>query len=185
MAVSRDAIVAAALEILDSYGLADLSMRRIADALGVQAATIYWHYANKQTLLAGVSDVILAEQLAPESTDVVGGLAEWARDLRAVLLAHRDAAELVAATLAVGLGERVPDQSAVELLLGAGWSGDDAERATRAMTHFVLGHVMTEQTRQNLLLLGVLEPGSETLDELGFDVGLSMLTDGALARQVG
>lgn len=185
MAVSRDAIVAAALEILDSYGLADLSMRRIADALGVQAATIYWHYANKQTLLAGVSDAILAEQLPPLSDDVADGLGEWARDLREVLLAHRDAAELVAATLAVGLGERVPDDDAVSLLMDAGWPEADAQRATRAITHFVLGHVMTEQTRQNLLLLGVLEPGSATLDETGFDVGLSMLTDGALARQDG
>ena len=62
MAVSRELIVDAALGILDSYGLADLSMRRIGDALGVQAASIYWHYANKQSLLAGVSDAILAAQ---------------------------------------------------------------------------------------------------------------------------
>ena len=177
MAVSRELIVDAALGILDSYGLADLSMRRIGDALGVQAASIYWHYANKQSLLAGVSDAILSAQAAVAAgPDALG---DWARDLRRVLLAHRDAAELVAATLAVGLGERTPDAAAVGLLGAAGWPDAEAKSAARALTHFVLGHVMTEQTRANLLLLGVLEPPAEALDEAGFEVGLRMLLAGA------
>lgn len=177
MAVSRELIVEAALGILDDYGLADLSMRRIGDALGVQAASIYWHYANKQSLLAGVSDAILAGQIAAPDA-----LAVWARDLRRVLLGHRDAAELVAATLAVGLGERTPDAAALPLLAAAGWSADQAESAARAITHFILGHVMTEQTRQNLLLLGVLAPPDEALDEAGFEVGLRLLLAGAAAQ---
>lgn len=178
VAVSREAIVEAGIEILDRYGLADLSMRRIGDALGVQAATIYWHYANKQTMLAGISDAILDRQTSPVAGPLIEGLGAWARDLRAVLLACRDAAELVAASLAVGLGERVPDAGAVEVLVGAGWSVPDAARAARAITHFVLGHVMQEQTRQNLLLLGVLAAPAEALDEEGFELGLRLLLDG-------
>ncbi len=179
MVVSRQSIVAAALDILDSYGLADLSMRRIGEALGVQAATIYWHYANKQTLLAGVSDQILAAQADIADTGLEVALRSWATDLRHVLLAHRDAAELVAATLAVQLGERIPDTGAVQALRAAGWSVPDAAAAARAITHFVLGHVMQEQTRQNLLGLGVLAPPVEALDEPGFELGLSMVVAGA------
>ncbi|MGI5951204.1 MAG: TetR family transcriptional regulator [Brooklawnia sp.] len=179
MVVSRQSIVAAALDILDSYGLADLSMRRIGEALGVQAATIYWHYANKQTLLAGVSDQILAAQAEIAGTGLEAALREWATDLRSVLLAHRDAAELVAATLAVQLGERIPDTGAVQALRAAGWSALDAAAAARAITHFVLGHVVQEQTRQSLLGLGVLAPPVEALDEPGFELGLSMVVAGA------
>lgn len=170
--------MSAALGILDAYGLADLSMRRIGDALGVQAATIYWHYANKQTLLAGVSDVVLAD-LPPVSDAVLpAALDAWAHDLRRVLLAHRDAAELVAATLAVGLGELTPDEGATARFVEAGWGQADAESAARAMTHFVLGHVMQEQTRANLIELGVLSPPAQALDEAGFDLGLRLLISG-------
>ncbi len=181
MAVTREAIVSAALAILDSYGLADLSMRRIGDALGVQAATIYWHYANKQSLLAGVSDAILADLADIPDAPLAASLTGWAHDLRRVLLGHRDAAELVAATLAVGLGERSPDRSAVEYLRGLGWPQQDAERAARAITHFVLGHVMQEQTRANLIELGVLGAPHEALDLPGFDLGLQLLVTGATA----
>lgn len=181
MAVSREGIIAAALTILDEYGLADLSMRRIGDAVGVQASTIYWHFANKQSLLAGVSDAILASQADAWPGEPVAALIGWARDLRTVLLTHRDAAELVAATLAVGLGSRIPDAAAVPIFVRAGWPGQEAERAARATTQLVLGHVMHEQTRQNLLRLGVLAPDAETLDDKGFDLGLRLVAAGAEA----
>ena len=61
MALSRAAIVDAGLGILDAYGLGDLSMRRVADALGVQAGALYYHVPNKQSLLAALSDEVLAE----------------------------------------------------------------------------------------------------------------------------
>lgn len=179
MGVSKQSIVTAALEILDSYGLADLSMRRIGEALGVQAATIYWYYANKQSLLAGVSDRILAAQASSTAGPLAAALTAWAEDLRGVLLRHRDAAELVAATLAVGLGERVPDETAVEILRAAGWDESAARAAARAITHFVLGHVMQEQTRHNLLELGVLAAPVVAVDQAGFDIGLQMVVAGA------
>lgn len=175
-------IVDAALGILDAYGLADLSMRRIADALGVQAAAIYWHFANKQTLLAAVSDAILAGQAG---WDDQLSLEVWARDLRGVLLAHRDGAELVAASLAVGLCERIPDAGAVAAFESHGWQPEEAGRAARAIVHFILGHVIQEQTRQNLLAVGVLAPPTEALDEEGFELGLRMLISGARAVAAG
>lgn len=179
MGVTRQGIVIAAVQILDEYGLADLSMRRIADQLGVKAATIYWHYENKQTLLAGVSDSVLAAQAEVPAAGLVPALRWWAHDLRTVLLAHRDAAELIAATLAVGLGQRIPDAAASQIFRAAGWPEADADRAARAMTHFVLGHVMQEQTRRNLISVGVLAGSVHDLDEEGFDLGLELLVRGA------
>ena len=75
MALTRRAIVEAGLRILDEYGLGDLSMRRVADALGVQAGALYYHVPNKQSLLAAVADEILAAQ--PPADEQVGPIVDW------------------------------------------------------------------------------------------------------------
>ena len=61
-----------ALQLLDEYGLPDLTMRNLATALGIQPSALYWHFPNKQALLAAVSAKILApvtrlavEELSP------------------------------------------------------------------------------------------------------------------------
>lgn len=172
VAVTRELIVQAALEILDAYGLADLSMRRIGDALGVQAASIYWHYANKQSLLAGVSDAILA------GISIGDGLACWAGSLRAALLAHRDGAEVVSATLATGLGTIDPAEPARTHLMASGIAAEDAGRAARVLVYFILGHVAAEQARQNLIDFEVLGADTQALDEQGFDLGVRVIIDG-------
>ena len=68
MALTRQQILLAALGILDEYGLADLSMRRLSTTLGVQAGALYHHFPDKQTLLAGLADLILAEVSEPLGT---------------------------------------------------------------------------------------------------------------------
>lgn len=65
MSLTRERVVAGALEILDAYGLADLTMRRLGDHLGVRASAVYWHVPNKQTLLARVADAIWAPLVHP------------------------------------------------------------------------------------------------------------------------
>lgn len=60
MALTKTEIISTALGILDAYGLNDLTMRRLADSLDVKASALYWHVANKQSLLAELVDKILA-----------------------------------------------------------------------------------------------------------------------------
>ena len=57
---TKDDVVDAALSVLDRVGLPDLSMRRLAEDLGVQPSALYWHVASKQELLAAVSARILS-----------------------------------------------------------------------------------------------------------------------------
>lgn len=180
MAVTKSRIVETALGILDSWGLADLSMRRIADGLGVQAASIYWHYSNKQALLAAVSDAILAEVELNEASEiaVADRVAAWAHQLRSSLLAHRDAAELVAATMSTGLGQVLPDDLAREILLAGGIAAESAGPIARAWTHFVIGHVMQEQTAATMIRLGVISAASDGCDELTFNTGVALLRSG-------
>ena len=59
--LTRDAIVDAALTLLDRDGLAGLSMRKLADELGVGAASLYWHVGDKEELLGLLLDRIVGE----------------------------------------------------------------------------------------------------------------------------
>jgi len=64
--ISRDAIVAAAIGLLDREGLAALSMRRLAEELGTGAASLYWHVGSKDGLLDLVLDEVIGEVKVPD-----------------------------------------------------------------------------------------------------------------------
>ena len=59
--LTRDAIVEAALTLLDRDGLSGLSMRKLAQELGAGAASLYWHVGNKEELLSLLLDRIVGE----------------------------------------------------------------------------------------------------------------------------
>lgn len=82
--ISRDAIVAAAIRLLDAEGLDALSMRRIAAELGTGAASLYWHVGSKDGLLDLVFDQIIGELEVP---DPVPG--QWREQLKDVARAQR------------------------------------------------------------------------------------------------
>jgi len=63
-ALSRDRIVAAAIELLDSVGDDGLTFRALAAHLATGAGAIYWHVASKHDLLAAASDAVVARVLA-------------------------------------------------------------------------------------------------------------------------
>jgi TetR/AcrR family tetracycline transcriptional repressor len=64
--ISRDAIVAAAIVLLDREGLTALSMRRLGEELGAGAASLYWHVGSKDGLLDLVLDEIIGEVEVPD-----------------------------------------------------------------------------------------------------------------------
>src|SRR4029078_513433 len=63
--LSRDRILAAALELVDEQGIEALSMRKLGAALGVEAMSLYNHVANKDDVLDGVLDHVLGEVPLP------------------------------------------------------------------------------------------------------------------------
>ncbi|QQY14881.1 TetR/AcrR family transcriptional regulator C-terminal domain-containing protein [Cutibacterium avidum] len=183
MSLTKADVVRAGVEILDTYGLGDLSMRRLAERLGVKAGALYWHVANKQSLLAAVSDEILAVDGGPTSVpvaeaDLAEGIDEWARCFRRTLLAHRDGAELVASTISVGLGEVDPIVTVREFLAAHGFDADRAGGVSRAIAHLVLGHTMEEQTRTQLHDLGVMGETDLARQEADFDLALAIFIAG-------
>lgn len=83
--LSRDRVLAAAVELADGVGIEALSMRRLAQELGVVPMALYKHVANKEELLDGMVDAIVAE-IDPAVRD-----AGWKRTVRLRVLSARGA----------------------------------------------------------------------------------------------
>jgi AcrR family transcriptional regulator len=102
--LDRDRVVRAALELLDEVGLEGLSMRRLADRLGVKAASVYWHVRDKEELLDLVFDRVIGEIEVPEPdpTRWREQVAEVAREMRSVINSHRDIARVQLGRFPIG-----------------------------------------------------------------------------------
>lgn len=173
---SRVDVTAAALAILDQYGLADLTMRKLAATLEVQPSALYWHFANKQQLLASISDRIVGRAAAPSlDLDWKTGARAAALDLRDALLAYRDGAEVVSSTLALGLGAFGAQSLLFDALVTGGFDARTREIAADALLHFILGHVSHEQQRIQADSLGAAstaEPAVPARESFDFGIGL-------------
>ncbi|MDI2130657.1 TetR/AcrR family transcriptional regulator C-terminal domain-containing protein [Yinghuangia seranimata] len=83
--LNRDRVLRAAVALADASGIDGLSMRSLAQELGVVPMALYKHVANKDELLDGIADIVVGEFAAP-----VGGT-DWQADVRAQILAARGA----------------------------------------------------------------------------------------------
>jgi AcrR family transcriptional regulator len=81
--LTRERVVAAAIEFADREGVESISMRRLAQELGVEAMSLYTHVRNKDDLLDGMADAVISK--IPMSPDAVG----WKTSLRQMVLAAR------------------------------------------------------------------------------------------------
>jgi TetR/AcrR family tetracycline transcriptional repressor len=179
-------IIAKATEILDNYGIADLTMRRLARELDVTAGSLYWHFADKQQLLGAVADEVLRPAWVPaEATGWQRLITETAWRLRDALLSHTDGAELVSASFAAGQSTAMSHLLAVlaEATVEAGVRPENADLAARTIIYYVLGFTADEQSRLQWDAAGALAPERSVLDPqahqgAAFEFGLSVLVDG-------
>ncbi len=104
-ALSRDAIAAAAVEIVDREGLDSLTMRTVAHSLGTGPASLYAHVASKEDLLELVVERVIGEVRMtgePDPERWAEQLKEAARAIRAVFARHRDVARASFARIPLG-----------------------------------------------------------------------------------
>ncbi|MGB8389219.1 TetR/AcrR family transcriptional regulator [Mycobacterium sp.] len=164
--ITRAAILAKALEIIDRDGVEGLSMRRLGEAVGRDPMVLYRHLPNKAAVLDGVVEMVF-EQLSLDTTrpDWAAALRGLAHDFRVLICAHPNVVPLlVTRPLATPLGMRPQGmlrqlEDVLALLIGAGFSGVDAVLVYRALFGFLYGHVLTE-------LQEVVERPEETDDVL-------------------
>jgi AcrR family transcriptional regulator len=149
--ITRDVVLAAALEIIDRDGADGLSMRRLARAVNRDPVVLYRHAPNKAAVLDGVAEIVLAQlKVDPADPDWAGQLRAVARDFRALALAHPHVVPLLvtrplASPLALRpLGTLRPLEDVLALLTRAGFDGADALHIYRALFGFLHGHVLNE-----------------------------------------
>lgn len=147
MAIQKEQVVAKALELLDEAGLDGLTMRRLADAMEIKAASLYWHFANKQVLLDAMADALVAEvALRPPAPgqswrERVAGVAG---EMRSALLARRDGARVYAGTYVTTENVLRVGDALMAPLREAGAGTRLASWGAFSVLYFLLGFVMEE-----------------------------------------
>ena len=178
----RADVVERALLVLDTYGLADLTMRRLAGELGVQPSALYHHFPNKQSLLAAVADELLERgRRTPRPSGWDARVEAVCTELRDAMLAYRDGAELVATVRSFGLGAATPYDELAAALTDGGLDPALVPTAARTLLHFVFGHAIDEQTHLQAGSAGAIDDAPR--DASDFDLGLALVVDGIRLRQ--
>ncbi len=142
--LSRERVLAAALAIVDEEGLDALSMRRLGQALNVEAMSLYRHVDGRGALLDGIHETILAELDDPGASPTwMEAVREYARAFRSVLIAHPHAIILFATRPAVTPASLDYVEKSLTVLRGAGFGVLAAVSAMQTVVTFVVGHVLS------------------------------------------
>ena len=210
--LTREAIVTAAIRVLDAEGLDRFSMRRVAEELDTGAASLYWHVGSKDGLLDLVFDEVIGEQGIPdpEPERWQEQIKEVARTMRGTILRHRDIVQISIGRIPMGpnavrFSERVlailraggvPDRLAVQgylLLISvvngftvdeAGYAEADVETAPPMdeAAELVRGYLASLPADQFPNLGEAAEHFAETDQDARFELLLDLFVNG-LARR--
>jgi AcrR family transcriptional regulator len=149
--LSRELVLAKALEMVDADGLDALTMRRLGQELGRDPMSLYRYAENRAALLDGVTELVLNElTIHPQDPDWKAQLRQIAHDFRRLALQHPNVVPLlVTRPLSTPLGLRPlgtlrPLEQILSLLIGAGLSPADALHVYRAYYGFLYGHILNE-----------------------------------------
>ena len=184
--LTRERVMAAAIELADRDGIESISMRKLAQGLGVEAMSLYTHVRSKNDLLDGMVDGVISQ--VPVSAEG----ADWKASLRRLALAARDvmrrhpwAPRMVEAQVAPGPAALNYINAVLGILRGGGFSVAQTHHALHILGSRLLGF-----TQALFDDSGDLEPGAAAAlaDALGashphvVEMALAVTHDGALGR---
>jgi AcrR family transcriptional regulator len=184
--LSRNAIVDAALRIVDAEGVAGLSMRKLAADLGVRGPSLYHHFASKDEILEAIVEQINSQiDLDQAGPGWEAALTSYAYQLRAILSAHPHIVEFLALRpVTKHAGLRIYEHM-ISVLSGNGWDITFGRDVTLAVENLVYGAALmanapdielTPDQRAAYPLLTRIEPHEPPDD--GFDIGFTALIQG-------
>jgi AcrR family transcriptional regulator len=145
--LTRGRVVEAALRVMDEEGLEAVSMRRVAREVGVEAMSLYHHIEDKEDLLDGICERVMAEFDFPDLVE------DWAENCRRGARAWRRLLQTHPAVMRLFAEERGPARSvdsmrpmefALEILRSSGLSDRDTAQAFHAFGGYIQGFVMME-----------------------------------------
>lgn len=142
--LNRDRVLGAAIELADAGGLDALSMRKLAQALGVEAMSLYYYVAKKDDLLDAIVDVVVSEfDLPAEAPDWKAALRVSAISAHEVLLRHRWAGRLLTSA-AIGPARLAHMEWLLGQLREAGFSAVLTHHGYHALDSHIIGFTLWE-----------------------------------------
>lgn len=151
--LSREQIVAAAMEILDTEGVAGLSMRKLAAKLTAGATSIYWYVDTKDDLIDLLIDEVWGEIDVPEP-ELAGwrsGALLFGHSLRAAVLRHPWLPEVMYTRPSIGPNAMSLGERGLVLFGAAGFSDHEIDLAMGSVMSYVLGTVSAEVATREMV----------------------------------
>ena len=147
--LTREAVVDAALALVDAEGIEALSMPRLARQVDAGVMTLYHYVRSKQELQEAVALRAIAEVRLRDlhARDAPAILLDWGRGLREVLLAHPGVAGVLAHQAVIGHGIFQGLENLLGPLQRAGLGVERGVRAVYAVLIYTLGFVLWETPR--------------------------------------
>jgi AcrR family transcriptional regulator len=149
--LTREQVLAAARNVVEADGVEALTMRRLAERLGVAPNTLYSHYPDKAAMLDAVLDSLLAEIDLPDVTtdqDWRSGLVALMEASRSMLLRHADLLPHLLSRPMRGPNASRLAEATLGLLARGGIDGPPAVDALRALLTFTFGSVVLDAPRR-------------------------------------
>jgi AcrR family transcriptional regulator len=152
-ATSRQEIVEAAVELADEEGIEAVSMRRLAERLGVGTMTPYTYVESKDELVELMRDEVARAMLVPEPLP-----SDWREALRAIALRTRDAIEAhpwaisarpYGGRVRINLARHIEQSASVVETLGA--NSEIGRAALTTVDDYVIGHCLRLRSRQEVI----------------------------------
>jgi AcrR family transcriptional regulator len=138
-------VLTVAVALADEIGVESLSMRKLGEALGVEAMSLYNHVANKADLLDAMIDVVFTEIALPSGSDWRTAMRARAISVRAALKRHRWALDLMESRSTPGPATLRAHDAVLGCLRGSGFSVDLAAHAFSVLDAYVYGFALTDR----------------------------------------
>jgi AcrR family transcriptional regulator len=144
--LSRERILDTALALVDEQGIEALSMRRLGQELGYEAMSLYNHVANKDDLLAGILDLVLAEMEPPELDGGLPAIRAAALSAHEALKRHPWAANMLMSPGAIRPARIAYMEALLATLRGAGLSAETTYHAYHVLDAHTIGFSLWAST---------------------------------------
>jgi AcrR family transcriptional regulator len=144
--LSREPILEAALALADEHGIEALSMRKLGQSLGYEAMSLYNHVENKDDVLDGILDLVLAEMELPVPEDGLAGVRRSAISAHESLTRHPWAAGLLMTPTRVRPGRLAYMNALLAALRSAGFSPETTYHAYHVIDAHIIGFSLWQST---------------------------------------
>lgn len=145
-ALTREKILLAAIELADKDGLQGLSMRKLGQALGVEAMSLYNHVSNKEDVVDGMVDLAVAEIEVPTDGDWKENMRGRAHSAREVFARHNWLIGVMESRTNPGPATLRYHDAVIGVLRRGGFSVAMAAHAFAALEAFMFGFALQEMT---------------------------------------